>query len=510
MQYFAIARPTPALQRNLLGIGFLLLAVPLLRSEDQPQWGQAWTRNQVSSETRLAAQFDPKTRTNLRWQVPLGTETHSSPIVAKGRVYIGTNNGQPRDPKHQGDRGVLMCFAEDTGQFLWQLVVPKRDEDPYLDWPKSGIASTVTVEGDHVYVVSNRGEVMCLDARGLSNGNDGPFQDEARHMTPRNAPPLPLGATDADILWLFDLKEEAGIWPHDAAHSSILILGDHLYVNTGTGVDNTHKKIRTPDAPSLVVLHKQTGRLVARDREGIAPRIFHSTWSSPSFGRLAGTSAIFLAAGDGIIYSFAPATNSPAGGEVQTLKVQWRFDPDPDAPKENVHQYNSNRREGPSNIYSMPVIDDQRIYFTVGGDLWWGKNQAWTRCIEVTRRGRETSAAQVWSYPLNRHSLSSPAVRRGLVFVADCGRVIHCLDAKTGQPFWSHETKGEIWASPLVADGKVYLGTRRGDFWVFKASKEKEILASLDLDSPISGTVTAANRVLYVATMFNLYAIKAD
>jgi len=54
-------------------------------------------------------------------------------------------------------------------------------------------------------------------------------------------------------------------WSHDGAHSSILIRGDHLYLNTGTGVDNTHRKIRTPDAPSLVVLDKHTGKL-ARPR----------------------------------------------------------------------------------------------------------------------------------------------------------------------------------------------------------------------------------------------------
>jgi len=60
-----------------------------------------------------------------------------------------------------------MCFDERTGKFLWQLVVPKREEDRFHDWPNSGISSPVTVEGTHVYVVSNRGEVMCLDAAGL-------------------------------------------------------------------------------------------------------------------------------------------------------------------------------------------------------------------------------------------------------------------------------------------------------------------------------------------------------
>ena len=118
----------------------------------------------VSSERGLPATFDPETGANLKWVVDIGTETHSTPVIAGGRIYIGTNNGKPRDPKHKGDRGVLMCFEEATGEFLWQLVVPKREEDIYFDWPNSGISSPGNGGRRPVYIVSNRGEVMCLDA----------------------------------------------------------------------------------------------------------------------------------------------------------------------------------------------------------------------------------------------------------------------------------------------------------------------------------------------------------
>ena len=487
----------------------------------------------VSGERRLAESFDPKTGRNIKWTAALGTETHSTPVVAGGRVYLGTNNGEPRDPKHQGDRGVLMCFDERDGQLLWQLVVPKREEDPYHDWPKTGIASPVTVEGERVYLVSNRGEVLCLDARGLANGNDGPFLDEGAQMTPRgtNAPPQPLqpGPRDADILWLCDLTREAGIWSHDAAHSSILIQGDYLYVNSGTGVDNTHKRIRTPDAPSLVVLDKRTGRILARDDEHMAPRIFHCTWSAPSLGEVGGRPLLFFAGGDGIIYAFETLAraraelpsaglgspgNSPRSAAVASapaikLRKIWQFDFDPAAPKENVHRYNSNRREGPSNIYGMPVFDRGRIYVAGGGDLFWGKNEAWLKCIDATRSGEITTNGLVWSYPLGKHVLSTPAVYQGLVFIADCGRQFHCVNAETGQPYWTQDIQGEVWASPLVADGKVYLGTRSGQFWVFGACREKKVLATIELGTPISATVTAANGVLYVATMSRLYAVQA-
>jgi outer membrane protein assembly factor BamB len=499
-----------------LGLGLGLAAamsVYLARAGDQPQWGQRWSRNMVSAERGLPDSFDPQTGRNIKWSAALGTETHSSPVIAGGRVYIGTNNGNPRDPKHKGDRGVLMCCDEKSGELLWQLVVPKRDEDIYFDWPQSGISSPATVEGDRVFLVCNRGEVLCLDARGLANGNDGPFQSEGAHMTPHGAPAeLTPGPLDADIIWLFDLTSGAGIWSHDAAHSSILIDGDYLYLNSGTGVDNTHKRIRTPDAPSLVVLDKLTGKLVARDFEHIAPAIFHSTWCAPSLGEVNGRRLVFFGGGNGILYAFdaLPKPNlSLKTGDPIALKKVWQFDFDPEAPKTNVHQFNSNRREGPSNFYGMPVFKDNRIYLAGGGDLWWGKNEAWLKCIDATKTGDVTTNGLIWSYRLEKHVMGTPAVVNGMVFIADCGRKFHCVDAETGKPYWTHDINGEAWASPLAADGKVYLGTRSGSFYVFGMSKEKKLLSSCELGQPISSTSAAANGVLYVGTMNRLYALQA-
>jgi outer membrane protein assembly factor BamB len=194
--------------------------------------------------------------------------------------------------------------------------------------------------------------------------------------------------------------------------------------------------------------------------------------------------------------------------EVLSLKQIWQFDFDPAAPKTNVHKYNTNRREGPSNFYGMPVFHNNRIYIAGGGDIWWGKNEAWLKCIDATGTGDITKNGLLWSYPLQKHVLSTAAVSAGLVFIADCGRMFHCVDADTGKPVWTHEIKGEVWASPLVADGKVYLGTRSGNFYVFKAAREKEVLGESELGNPISGTATAANGALYLATMSRLFKIQ--
>jgi outer membrane protein assembly factor BamB len=390
--------------------------------------------------------------------------------------------------------------------------VPEYSNDPYQDWPRSGICSPATIEQDRLYILSNRGEALCLDLAGLSDGNQGPVTNEEVLLAPRGVEPLPLGPSDSDILWRFNVHGEVGSYPHDAAHSAILVHGNHLYLNTGNGVDNTHRHIPSPDAPSLIVLDKRTGRWLAQDGERIGPRIFHSTWASPAMGEINGRELIVFGGGDGVVYGFDALRQRDGSAEqsveVQTLHKAWWFDCDPEAPKENVHLYNSNRQVSPSNIKGSPVFHEDRVYVTVGGDLWWGKREAWLQCIDATGSGDITHSGKIWSYPLVRHSMATPSVHEGLVYVTDCGGQIHCVDAATGQPVWTHDAEGELWASTLVADGKVYVGTRRGHFWVLAAGREKRVLSRTMLGSPISATAVAANSVVYVTTMDRLYALR--
>jgi len=196
-----------------------------------------------------------------------------------------------------------------------------------------------------------------------------------------------------------------------------------------------------------------------------------------------------------------------ADGSPAKLKTAWRFDFDPTAPKSDIHRYLSNRREGPSNIYGMPVFCQGRLYVAGGGDIFWGKVQAWIKCIDPSKTGDITTSGLVWSRPLERHVLSTPAIRDGLVYIADCGRHVYCMDAATGQTIWTRDIQGDVYSSPLVADGKVYVGSRNGDLWVFTADREGKVLAKVAMGGAISGTATAANGVLFVSTANRLYAL---
>ncbi|MDP6633277.1 MAG: PQQ-binding-like beta-propeller repeat protein [Phycisphaerae bacterium] len=504
-------RMTPFLR--LLAVGLVAaFTVNIARGADQPQWGERYSRNMVSTEKNLPETFDPAGGKNVKWSETIGGRTYSTPIIAGGKVFVGTNNERARDMRRKGDLGVLMCFNESDGKLIWQLVTPKLLQDRYLDWPRIGICSPPTIEGDRVYVVTNRAEVVCLDINGQSDGNDGPFKDEAKFMTQGDATPVKLGKLDADIIWRFDMPSQAGIWPHDSAHSSIMIVGNHLYLNTGNGTDNTHRKIRRPNGPCLIVLDKASGKLLAADAEKIGPRIFHAAWSSPSMGEVDGKRQVYLGGPDGVVYAFEPAasdaapSNKPIG-----LKRIWRFDCDPSAPKVNVHKYIKNRQAGPSVIYGMPVFHKNRLYVTHGGDVWWGKRRSWIKCLDPTKTGDVTRTALTWSRELVSHCTATPAISGGLMYVGDLGGNIHCLDAETGKTVWTHKTNGAVYASALVADSKVYVGTQKSQFLIFAAGREKKVLADVKLDSPIHAPAAAANKTVYIATMKKIYAIaKSD
>ena len=502
---------------NCMIIGLLVLIILIslpgeqavwLFAADSPQWGQFQTRNMISDETGLPFNFDPATGKNIKWSVSIGSHNYGTPVIAGGQVLIGANNADARDPRHEGDRGVLLCLNELDGSLDWQLVVPRVGGDRHNDWPMIGICSPPTVEGDNVYVLTNRSEVLCLDLNGQSDGNDGTFQGENWYVSPYGDFSYEISKKDADILWRFDLRTELGMCPHDSPEASILLDGDYLYLNTCNGVDYQHLETACLRAPSLIALDKHTGRLVARDNEDFGPRIFHSSWASPSMGEVNGQKLLFFAGPDGIVYAFEALVKGLRPDPNRRFKEAWRFDCDPKAPKENIHDYLHNKKEGPSGILGMPVFYKNRIYVTVGGDIWWGKRDVWLKCIDATKSGDITRIGEIWSVPLEDHSAATPAISNGLVYVTDCGNNIHCIDAETGRSCWTHKMKGDSWSSVLAADGKVFVGSRRGDFWILKQGRQKVVLDSIQLDSPIHSTAVAANGVLYVTTMERLYAIE--
>ena len=218
-------------------------------------WGGTPSRNMVSSMTGLPTTWDVKTGKNVKWVAELGSQSYGNPVVAGGVVLVGTNNEAMRDPKQGGDRGVLMAFREETGEFMWQATFEKLAAGRANDWPFQGIASSPLIIRGVAYFTTNRGTIVAADLQGFhDNENDGPTKDEKL-----------TGKTDPDIIWTFDMIEEVGAFPHNLANCSPVSDGDLLFCSTGNGQDESHVNVPSPKAPSIIALDIESGKLKWED-----------------------------------------------------------------------------------------------------------------------------------------------------------------------------------------------------------------------------------------------------
>ena len=371
-------------------------------------------------------------------------------------------------------------------------------------WSKISIENIV----NRTYVVSNRGEVLCLDVEGQANGNDGSFTSEAQYISGRENPDFSLQATDGDIIWLYDMIKELPCWPQDATSSVVLVHGDYLYIGTSNGVDNSHLNVPYPDAPSVIVLDKHTGRLVAQDNEKIGRTLFHGQWSSPCLGTINGQPLVIYGAGDGYCYAFKPFTGSGPAGQVAKLEKIWSCDCNPPAYKSRPYQrgkyrsfYSDAYGEGPSEIIGIPVFHNNRIFITIGQDTLHGRGPGALTCINVA------NGHILWQSTKIDRSLATVSVTDNLLYVTDYSGYIHCLDTQTGKHHWKQPTESPLWCSTLLADDKIFIGTERHDLWIMQAGKQKKVITKIRFPDKIYNTPIVANGIMYIATERHLYAV---
>lgn len=464
---------------------------------------------------------------NVKWMADLGSKSYGGPVVAEGKVFVGTNNEKPRDPKIIGDKGVIMCFDEASGRFLWQKTFDKLASGRVNDWPLEGICSTPVVENGKLYYVCNRCWVVCTDT-----------------------------ATGKTV-WHLDMMKDLGVFPHNLATCSPLIVGDRVFVCTSNGVAKDHINIPAPKAPSFIAVEKRNGQVIWQDnsptvnllklppganREKFIKELvnsgkllMHGQWANPAYTEVEGVAQIIFPGGDGWIRAFDPATG----------KLIWKFDCNP---KDSVYELGG---KGTRNDFvNTPVIANNKLYIGVGQDPEHDEGVGHFWCIDLvkaTKFGKvnpdhdvspkndnfdpkapvNKDSALAWHYggvgtektriPGHQYvfgrTLSTACVHDGLVYIAELAGYLHVLDAETGERYWHYNTRSPIWSSPYYVDGKVLLGTDDEVLYIFPHTKTppaEDAIEQRDMFGKVRATPIVANGVLYVMTENRLYAIRGN
>src|ERR1700710_300137 len=94
-------------------------------AEDWPRWGGSDPgRNMYSAAKGLPSTWDPgkfkknseeidiSTTKNVKWVAKMGSQTYGNPVVASGKILVGTNYGSPRDPRFEDDKSILLTLDE--------------------------------------------------------------------------------------------------------------------------------------------------------------------------------------------------------------------------------------------------------------------------------------------------------------------------------------------------------------------------------------------------------------
>jgi outer membrane protein assembly factor BamB len=512
-----------------------------VKPKDWPQWGGWSQRNNTPSGENIPAEWDVETGENILWSAPLGSQTYGNVVVANGKVYVGTNNHNgylARYPKTV-DLGVLLCFDEETGEFLWQHSSPKLPTGRVHDWPDQGICCAPYVEGDRLWFVTSRGEVRCLDTEGFRDGeNDSPYTAEDV-----------VAENEADVVWVFDMMGELGVSQHNMCSCSVTCVGDILLVNTSNGLDESHINLPAPNAPSFIAMNRETGEVLWTDKSP-GTNILHGQWSSPTCAEVNGQMQVFFAGGDGWMYAF-----DPAGDGNGNAKLLWKFDCNPKTSKWELGGAGTR-----NNIIATPVFYDGHVYVAVGQDPEHGEGVGHLWCIDPTKKtdGSDVSptlavdkdgkplphrriqavieangdkeienpdSAAVWHYSgydqdgdgkisweeeMHR-SCGTVAIKDDILYISDFSGLFHCLNAKTGEAYWTYDLFAQAWGSPLIVDGKVYIGDEDGDVAIFEhdpTGQAKEPIIEINMTNSVYSTPVVANDVLYISNKSTLYAIK--
>ncbi|MCO8122850.1 PQQ-binding-like beta-propeller repeat protein, partial [Stieleria sp. TO1_6] len=606
---------------------------------DWPQWGGTRMRNNTPGVTglpetwnigkfdRRTGEWDKSKAENIAWYANLGSQTYGNPVVADGRVFVGTNNGAGHLKRYpaQVDLGCLLAFDEKTGEFLWQHSSEKLITGRVHDWPLQGICCAPLVEGNRLWFVTNRGEVRCLDVEGFLDGeDDGPVKAETARVTDiplasdggksalasladgklsdsmvealktageevsgdvsvesvtdgsawkatgtfdgnertfeikKAGPNLSvfkkLGVDDkrdADTIWVYNMMTELGTSQHNMCSCSVTSYGDYLFVNTSNGLDETHINLPAPDAPTFICVNKNTGELLWSDASP-GTNILHGQWSSPTVAVLGGVPQVLFCGGDGWLYSFKADAGKDGKGE-----LLWKFDCNP---KESKWVLGGEGTR--NNLIATPVIYNELVYIAVGQDPEHGEGEGHFWCIDPTKRGNVSpqlamkvegdsrteippkriqavepekgeiavdnpNSAALWQYSMAdsnddgeidfeeemHRTIGTCAIKDDVIYVADFSGLLHCLDARgeNGQAkvHFTYDMLAQSWGSPLISDGRVYVGDEDGDVAIFEFGTENsEPIEEINMGSSVYSTPIAANGRIYISTKDKLFAIE--
>ena len=476
----------------------VLLAARAVLAED-------WTRFRgsngggVSAEARPPADFSAPEA--LVWRIPL-PPGHSSPILYGDRIYLTAAEGGARaDAGRQkvvDEGGVLWTYALDkaSGKTLWRQAAPRPRLERYQPTNSSASPSPAVDSDGNVYVFFGDFGLLSYSPEGRERWRLplGPFNNANGHGTS----PVVVGDsvilladqdTDSYLLSVFkDTGEQ--LWKTPRPESTRSYSTPSLFQPDGEPA-----QLIVPGAYSVASYDLETGKKLWWVR-GLSwqpkstpiisgGRIFVNSWEGGG-GSAAADVPDFAA-----MLSKADADKDAKLSEPELLTVE---------PKSN---------------FEIMDLDADGFLDRRDWDFQVAKRTSASALIAIEpggRRGDLTgSPAVLWRLEKYLPNVPSPLLYGGLLYLVKDGGILTVLDAETGEVVKQGrlpEAYDKYYASPVGADGRVYLFSEPGKATVVSAGREWETLSQHDFEEPVYGTPALDGPNMYVRTAAALYCFR--
>lgn len=420
----------------------------------------------------------------LVWKQSLA-QGHSSPCVHGAAVYLTTYDGDKKLATVALDRA--------TGRVRWSHTIPNTRVEPFHP-TNSPASSTVACDGQRVYAFFGSYGLIAYDLQGqiVWQREFGPFQDE---FGSSSSPVL----VDGKLL----LNED-----HDL--NSFLLCVDPA---TGKTLWQTSRDGFTRSYATPVIWNTPHGKQVivagALQLASYDLQTGKQIWSLDGFARIVNTTPIIA---NGLLYV---ATWSPGGDTTARLSMepwdvaikQWDKDKDGKLTRSEV-----DNKDVLDRFYRIDLNQDKGL-----------DHSEWVKYARVFELARNTVAAirpgeslsapphVVWQYDKGIPYVSSPLVYGDVYYMVKDGGIVTTLDALSGKLLRTARTAGTggYYASPVAADGKIYMLSERGMLSVIRAGREWELIDQHDFAERSVATPVVADGRVYIRTEAAVYCFAA-
>ena len=280
---------------------------------------------------------------------------------------------------------------------------------------------------------------------------------------------------EGKVLWDRSLPEEYGaITTHGGRTTSPIVEGDKVILNTL--IQNWGADLGRP-GNRYFAFDKRTGQTIWVSSP--QARHYDTNYSTPIVATVNGSRLLIVGGTDGVFHAI----------QVNTGKPQWSIEVSKRA------------------ILNSVLFRDNVVYLTHGEENIDTTEMGMIAAIDATGSGQLAGAAVKWVTRGFLPSYASPVMDRERLYTMDNSAILGAFDLKDGKQVWTKRLGIGSKASPVLADGKLYVGTEGGKFYILRPTAtgadtiDEDLIGTATNPEPIVASPAVAGGRVYVTTM---------